>query len=182
MLLTSSISPSYADCPLPLLAPSSLPLTLLSPPVGKSPGRTVTLSTLPAAPSLSALLQIYGFSVVPSFRLSSAVYLDVFRRRDAKGPLRPSVSRKLVPLPPPEPPPKLPSCCPPSFRPALQPISEGSPIDKTLPHFAPFSLFVRDLSFWAPLFDSRHRSRWHVALLQGGSIYDVHTTGEAGRG
>ena len=52
----------------------------------------------------------------------------------------------------------------PSFRPALQPISEGSPIDgetdsETLPQFAPFSLFVRDLSFWAPLFDSQHRSR-----------------------
>ena len=93
----------------------------------------------PAAPYLSALLQIYGFSAVPSFRLSSAVYLDVFRRRDAKGPLRPlseissiaaaAATEITFVLP--------------SFRPALQPISEGSPIDgetdsETLPQFALF--------------------------------------------
>ena len=135
VILTSSISPSYADCPLPLLAPSA-PLSHVAAGGKISWQNSYLPSPLrpPARPRLrrSLLCSKYMVSLrsdlffLPSFRLSSAVYLDVFRRRDAKGPLRRPLS-------------EISSIAAaaateitfvlPSFRPALQPISEGSPID-----------------------------------------------------
>ena len=167
VILTSSISPSYADCPLPLLAPSSPslscrrrwenPLAEQLPSIAASSARGSV--SLCSAPNIWFLCGPTYSSFLPSaFLLLSILTFSVVET--LKGPF--VRSRKLVPLPPP-PPPKLPSCCLP-FVPHCSPFRKGRQSTerqtvRPCPSLLPFSPFVRDLSFWAPLFDSQHRSR-----------------------
>ena len=159
VILTSSISPSYADCPLPLLAHPSR-ASLMSPPVGKSPGRTVTFHRRLVRPRLRISLLCSKYMVSLRFLPSAFLLLSILTFsvvETLKGPF--VRSRKLVPLPPP----KLPSCCLP-FVPHCSPFrkgrqSTGRQTVRPCPSLLSFSPFVRDLTFWAPLFDSQHRSR-----------------------
>ena len=123
----------------------SPPSPLLSPPVGKSPGRTVTFHRRLVRPRLriSLLCSKYMVSLrsdfvcfLPSaFLLLSILTFSVVET--LKGPfVRLSEISSIAAAAATEI-----TFVLPSFRPALQPISEGSPIDRPCPSLLPFSPF-----------------------------------------